>query len=74
MKPVRDDGPVKIGGKTLSLEERVARLERLNGLGPPERDCTLCKGTGKVRWGRPDRMGGEEGPCACVLPAWRRRP
>jgi hypothetical protein len=60
--------------KALTLEERVARLESLNGLGPPATDCTLCKGTGEVRWGRADRMGGEVGPCVCVLPAWRRRP
>jgi hypothetical protein len=84
MKPVRDDKPVRLGGPgahppvapapQMTLEERVARLEKLAGLGPADENCTLCNGTGKVRWGRPDRMGGEVGPCVCILPAWQRRP
>ena len=59
--------------KELTTEERLARLERLCGLGEPIADCTLCKGKGVVNWGVPHRMGGTPGPCLCVQPAFRKK-
>lgn len=50
----------------------LAKLCAAKADGPTEEPCPLCKGTKRVNWGQPGRMGGKEGPCICT-PQGRRR-
>ena len=56
-----------------AIESRLDRVESLLRLSPASPDCTLCKGTGVVRWGVPERIDGREGPCICQQPPWKTR-
>jgi hypothetical protein len=61
--------------EALTVEERIARIERLLGLALPDKECRLCKGTGKMKYKFRGAVRAVDciQRCVCISPAFASR-